>query len=331
MGQVAESLVERPGLGRWKSLVAYMLQSMVYHWTKPLQSTLTPLLSGYRTGLESGDIESAGVNLFLYVQLKFFCSHPMDEVLHQARVAMDVFMRLKQDPPAQVALPMLQTMINLQGNAARPWELSGEEMAFEELENVALENDKHSLRGHLYFFQLELLVVFQEWDTARRFLPKAVKARELLFGSFQVVRCTFFEGLTCLKSAQMTKSWANQWRLKSKARKSMKILRGWAKKGNPNVVHLVHLLDAEASSLRGKVEAAEEGYKSAIKVATRCGFLQDKALAHELAGKYYLDKGDEYWAKYHLSKAYETFLDWKATAKAADLARKYPQFISDEE
>ena len=58
--------------------------------------------------------------------------------------------------------------------------------------------------------------------------------------------------------------------------------------------------------------------------------MQDKALTHELAGKYYLKKGDDYWAKYHMNLAHTTYLDWKATAKAVDLSNKYPQFIGDD-
>lgn len=105
---------------------------------------------------------------------------------------------------------------------------------------------------------------------------------------------------------------------------------GWAEKGNVNAVHTIHLLQAEYFAFNGNSVEAEEKYKEAVMAAARSGFLQDKALTHELAGKYYLKKGDDYWAKYHMNLAHTTYLDWKATAKAVDLSNKYPQFVGDD-
>ena len=63
----------------------------------------------------------------------------------------------------------------------------------------------------------------------------------------------------------------------------MKLLRVWLKKGpNPNLVHSMHLLEAEKAALQGKKAEAEYNFKRAISVATKNGFLHDKALAHDL-------------------------------------------------
>ena len=45
-----------------------------------------------------------------------------------------------------------------------------------------------------------------------------------------------------------------------------------------------------------KCQLAKESFKAAAAAAAfKGGFIQDKALIHELAGSYYLKKGDNYW------------------------------------
>ena len=111
-------------------------------------------------------------------------------------------------------------------------------------------------------------------------------------------------------------------KLKKRALKSVKILRGWAKKGNVNVVHYVHLVEAQLAALEGKNNKAEEKYKSAIATATRNGFIQDRALSHELASEYFAATTNDYWKDYHLDNAIKSYTDWGASVKVTQLESK---------
>mmetsp|Transcript_35441 Transcript_35441/g.57807 ORF Transcript_35441/g.57807 Transcript_35441/m.57807 type:complete len:108 (+) Transcript_35441:876-1199(+) len=102
----------------------------------------------------------------------------------------------------------------------------------------------------------------------------------------------------------------------------MKLMCTWLKKGNVNVVHPMHLLNAECAALKGNKTDAKEMFKAAAAVAARNGFLQDKALAHELAGMYFEAQGDEYWAKFNMDRAHQSYLDWQASAKAEGIAER---------
>ena len=56
----------------------------------------------------------------------------------------------------------------------------------------------------------------------------------------------------------------------------------WVKRGNVNLVHILHLLEAELANLNGYDRIAEENYQLAISTASTNDFRQDKALCHEL-------------------------------------------------
>jgi len=101
-----------------------------------------------------------------------------------------------------------------------------------------------------------------------------------------------------------------------KAMKEMRTIRKWVKRGNPNVVHSLHLLEAELAALNGKNNKAEQHFKSAIDTAEKNRFLQDQALSNEMASTYYKRRRDESNRDYHLKQAIECYSRWGATATA---------------
>ena len=110
--------------------------------------------------------------------------------------------------------------------------------------------------------------------------------------------------------------------------KGYKIIRKWVSLGNVNLVHLLHLLEAElAVVLKENHNTVEESFKAAQSTASRHGFLQYKALSHELASLYYESKGDTYWEEYNLDRAIEAYSDWQATAKVAELEMRKQKLL----
>lgn len=137
------------------------------------------------------------------------------------------------------------------------------------------------------------------------------------------------EGLVYLKVAQASKERRVKRKYKKKAAKSMKLIGKWLKSGNVNIVHALHLLSAEEAVLKGNKAKASEQFKLAVKVAAKNGFMQDRGLAHELAGRYYADQGDEYWTRYHLEQAGRSYSDWGATAKRVQVASLKTELLGE--
>ena len=165
-------------------------------------------------------------------------------------------------------------------------------------------------------------MIYQDFDTARIILANTGDLRPHLRGLLQDTRYTFLVALICFKSAQKESSWLARRRLKSRGLKATKIIRKWVSLGNVNLVHLFHLLEAELAVLNEDHNAAEESFKKAQSTASRHGFLQYKALSHELASLYYASRGDTYWEEYNLDRAIEAYSDWQATVKVAELEKK---------
>ena len=225
-------------------------------------------------------------------------------------------------------MPFLQAAHNLlESSTETPWLLSGECMDFADTLQFAKQTSNEMVRSYATIAQLDLFVIFQQWEAAKKLLVDAGDLSQIVIGLYHVVRLAFLDGLISLKAAQLSSSWRERRKWTKRAQKTMKTMKGWMKKGNVNVVHTGHLLAAEYAVLKGRNEQAEEQFKNAAKVARRNGFRQDRALSHELAGIYYTEKGDAYWADHHLKKAHEVYLEWEAKSKAEHLASKYPLIV----
>ncbi|KAL9182970.1 hypothetical protein ACHAXT_004249 [Thalassiosira profunda] len=299
MGKATELLLDRPGMREAKSRARYALEGFFFHWTGPIYSTITPLLNGYLSGLEIGDTESAGWNRRTLENLK-------DEIT----TAVTVINQINKIGCMNCTMPFLQAAHNLlESSTETPWLLSGECMDFADTLQFAKQTSN------------------EMWEAAKKLLVDAGDLSQIVIGLYHVVRLAFLDGLISLKAAQLSSSWRERRKWTKRAQKTMKTMKGWIKKGNVNVVHTGHLLAAEYALLKGRNEQAEEQFKNAAKVARRNGFRQDRALSHELAGIYYTEKGDAYWADHHLKKAHEVYLEWEAKSKAEHLASKYPLIV----
>lgn len=201
---------------------------------------------------------------------------------------------------------------NLQGV-----ELEDGERDFDDIiEEAYLHFDAKALRA-MFAVQLELHVLLGEWDQAEQLVLKDSDAK--LTGrrrpfAFAGIRCTFLKSLVCFKAAQSS-SGITSWKWKRRALKSYNLIQGWEKEKSGNITHSLHLLNAELAVLESNHHSAQSNYKSAIAVAATNGFLQDQALANELASVYYERRGLDSSRDRHLEAAIKCYSEWGAVAK----------------
>jgi len=322
MAKTIELLLEQSYAKPQKSKALFYLHGCIKPWYTPMQNSIPGLLLGYQSGLEFGDIVAAGMNLASRGHFLWFSGRPLEGVELEQLASHSIYAELKQ----KVVLSGLVACKKMRGSHGLSTKLiiNDEEIDFDDLKTIQLANKLGGMSSHacVVTTELEVLVIYQDFDTARSILMNTGDLRPHLRGLFQDTRYTFLVALICIKSAQKESSWLARRRLKSRGLKATKIIRKWVSLGNVNLVHLLHLLEAELAVLNGDQNATEDSFKAAQSTASRHGFLQYKALSHELASLYYASKGDTYWEEYNLDRAIEAYSDWQATAKVAELEKK---------
>ena len=100
-------------------------------------------------------------------------------------------------------------------------------------------------------------------------------------------------------------------------------LKLWADYAPMNHQHKVDLVEAEKCRVLGQKIEAIELYDKAIASAKANEYIQEQALANELAAKFYLDWGKEKIAQSYLIDAYHCYHTWGAKAKVENFLKSY--------
>ncbi len=105
------------------------------------------------------------------------------------------------------------------------------------------------------------------------------------------------------------------------------ILETWSQTCPSTFQHKYDLVSAEMARLNDNPLEAMERYDRAIAGANANHYIQEEALANELAAKFYLNWGKEKVAAGYMQEAYYCYSRWGAKAKVIDLETRYPDLL----
>src|SRR5262249_32061095 len=98
----------------------------------------------------------------------------------------------------------------------------------------------------------------------------------------------------------------------------------WAEHCPENFGNRAALINAEIARLEGRVLEAEQLYEKAIRSARSNGFVNNEAISHELAARFYAARGFQKFADAYLLEARYCYQRWGAEGKVAQLDHLYP-------
>ncbi|HXH86878.1 MAG TPA: GAF domain-containing protein, partial [Nitrospira sp.] len=98
----------------------------------------------------------------------------------------------------------------------------------------------------------------------------------------------------------------------------------WAQNCPANFENRAALINAEIARIEGRVLEAEQLYEQAIRSAHRNGFVNNEAIAYELAARFYAARGFQKFADACFLEARYCYQRWGADGKVAQLDHLYP-------
>src|SRR5262249_24526145 len=98
----------------------------------------------------------------------------------------------------------------------------------------------------------------------------------------------------------------------------------WARHCPENFENRAALVGAEIARIEGRVLDAEQLYEQAIGSARSNGFVNNEAIAYELAARFYGARGLPKFADTYLLEARYCYQRWGADGKVAQLDHLYP-------
>ncbi|WP_445632683.1 histidine kinase [Nostoc sp. DSM 114161] len=346
-GQLALSLLG-PDTKSIQARTLFAVTNQINVWKTHLKNSLKPLQDCYQIGVEQGDLEFAGYAAMYFCAYSFAAGQPLTELeLHLTSYAQAV-KQIKHSAGIDFVEICQQTVLNLVEEVPNSGMLSGQ--AYDEATRLPQMEQTNFHAGLFYFYlnKLFLCYLFGDGNQAMsalknldacgglgqeaatdRALANAVLAQEYLAamtGAALVGMFRFYDSLCRLAVYSHTNT-ATQSQLLEQVVENQAKMQNWAHHAPTNYLHKWYLVEAERHRVLGQVVQAMDAYDRAIALARENEYLQEEALANELAAKFYLAHNRIAIAKAYFQEARYGYLRWGATAKVRNLEKQYPQLL----
>ncbi|MDP8962975.1 MAG: trifunctional serine/threonine-protein kinase/ATP-binding protein/sensor histidine kinase [Cyanobacteriota bacterium] len=325
-GKLSLSLTKRLNTKRGKARAFEVLGAHVMHWKEHFRETLPIVSEGYQSGVETGEFEFAGYCAFFVCDHSYFIGHELTALEQKMATYGNAISQIRRENPFNWVAMFRQAVLNLLGRSKNTNRLIGDVFNEEQWLPLAIQaNDRLGIHL-LYLNKLILCYLFSQEHQA---VQNAVIAEQYLDGVTAMVVVPLFHFYDSLAHLGVFVDASNSEKqaLLNRVNTNQEKMQKWAHHAPMNHLHKFYLVEAEKARVLGQVLEAEEFYERAIAGASENEYIQEEALAYELAAKFYLERGRLKIAQTYMKEAHYAYTRWEALAKVEALEAKYPQLL----
>ena len=326
LGKMSLTLIDRLNTKAYKCLSILFFAACVQHQKESMTSMAALLKQGYLTGIEAGDFLYLGYCLAHYFYAYFYGGKELSGLQAEVDQFCSAIASSKQDNALAYLQMTSEFLERLLVTHRQPALLIGDRYDETKIFPKHLQNQQLTDLGIAYTYKLILAYLFGDYGLALEYLNEVKQYLDNIVGMLHIPAIHFYGGLTCLAVA-IGKPENERLELLALVEQHHSSLSTWAENAPMNYQHKLDLLTAEKHRFLGNFLEAINGYERAIAGAKANGFIQEEALAYELAAQFYLDWGKEKIAASYMQEAYYGYARWGAKAKVVDLEQRYAQLL----
>ncbi|MBC7858422.1 MAG: EAL domain-containing protein [Burkholderiaceae bacterium] len=323
--KLALDLMERHHFLAYKAKAVFVMRIIAY-WTQALDKMLEYSRTAFDAAVETGDVPIAC----------FSCNHTLFGMLIRG-VELSEIRREAEHGREYVQMAGFRDVQNMIVSIERFVQaLSGhtrhlstfDDEHFSEAGFEAMLAQESMSTALFYHYVVKLMARFLSGDYAAA-REAGEKSRELLWsGLFSAQSQCFYlyHALTLAATFDELAPLKRQETLDMIAAHQEQ-LRLPAENYPPTFHNMYALVSAELARLHGRGEEAMRLYEDAIRSARENGFVQNEAMANELAARFYLARGYDRIAATYLRDARSCYARWGADGKVKQLEAHYPRLL----
>ncbi|WP_089131430.1 AAA family ATPase [Tolypothrix sp. NIES-4075] len=326
LGQLALNLVERLNAQELKSKTFLIVAEGISFGKSHFREIVSLLQEAYSSGVETGDFGFAGLAAYQKCEYLYFSGLELTELEQEMENYSHAIAQLKQETCLNYHQIFWQAVLNLQGQVNNPCCLQG--VAYNEQQGLNRYLANNDSLGFQYFYinKLILCYLFGQFTQALKSANAAEGYLKGAPGQVTMPLFCFYDSLVRLAIYSHIPD-SEQKVLFLNVSNNQEKMHKWARHAPMNFLHKYYLVEAEKARVLGQLLEAEKFYEQAIAGARENGYIQEEALAYELAAKHYLTRGLEKFAQIYMKEAHYCYERWGATAKVRNLEADYPQFF----
>ncbi len=328
-GKMALKLVNKYENANLSCITSIIFGSLVSPWKEHLKTSISLLIKGHQIAKENANfIFSCTAAQHLIVQ-RIISGEKLSNIIEESHQLLDWSEKIKNTLFAENQRMFQGFVLNLQGLTEDKFSFSNNQNGFDE--KIFMEMcQKFYLSGVAIFniLKTQIFYLYGNYESALEIAKESENILGFVSGMPNQVEHYFYYCLTLTNLYFQTREEVQKeyWQMLQTHQQKMKI---WADNCPENYLNKYLLVTAEISRICGKELDAINLYDRAIASARENEYVNNQAVANELAGKFWLAKGNEKIAKVYLKEAYYNYQVWGAKRKVEDLEEKYPQLLSE--
>ncbi|WP_224371179.1 trifunctional serine/threonine-protein kinase/ATP-binding protein/sensor histidine kinase [Hyalangium versicolor] len=321
-GKLACDLVERHQLGAFRGKALICLETISY-FTHPLTEAQALISKAFQFGIQTSDFQVAGYCCNHIVTNRLHMGHALDEVWQES-VARLAFVRKAGFVDMQDTIHFTQRYVQqLRGLSDSFSTLNGEgfdEAAFE----ATLTPERMSATRCCYWLtKIQSRFMCGAYDEALALAPKATELAWSMLSHIQLLDLHLFHALSLTAVFKNLPTEERPAALKT-LRRHQQQLAEWAANCPSTFLAPERMVSAELARITGQTVEALHAYEAAYQSAREHGFIQNVALACELAARFWFEQRVPTLAEPYAQKAREAYVSWGARGKVRQLDAQWP-------
>ena len=300
-----------------KSRACFILSNFVHSWVKHVKAADEINQTGAQAGLESGELQYVGYTISYRISNLFFQGKPLEALTVDLQDALSFCRKVKNQWAIDALLGYQLAIDALRSEEGLP-------AAIEEATYIEHCSHHKSFSGLCRYYSLKAMGLYLAGhpEDALTYARRSQALQSYILGVVSNAELTLYTSLILLQlypeaAPQQQAEYLNE---VTAAQQKMK---RWADSCPENFLHKFWLVEAELARIKGETWQAHEYYDQAIAAATEQAFIQEEALAHELAAKFWLGHHKPKFAQDYLQTARYAYRLWGADAKVRQLEQQY--------
>jgi predicted ATPase/signal transduction histidine kinase len=326
-GTLALKLLDLYHLKELKGRILFLFTNWIQHRYETIHTVISIQKCGYANCIENGDFLNASYTISCYFDANLICGFNLNIWESEISLYSKDLCRIKQYSSQCYLKIKQQVAQNLMAKASQTNCLSGN--AYDERVMIPkhLEDGDFTALAYAYIYKLMLAYLFGNYPAALENVTQGEKYLMAVSGMIPIPVFHFYAALTHL-ALFPNQSELEQTETLAQVDLHQETIDLWAQSAPMNYRHKWDLIEAEKQRVLGNKAAALDYYDRAIAGAKEHQFVNEEALANELAAKFYLNWGKEKIAQAYIVEAYYCYTRWGAIAKVEHLVQLYPQLFT---
>ena len=309
--------------------IIFLLGQFLHSWNRPLPKVMGMLDRGYKAAMAVGDIEVASLCNCQCSLNAFLAGLPIEGILNDCQTLCGLLQQFSVETVSSMLTPFVNTLQALTGKTLDPISRWKEEGIVAPEDSSPRSQSKTFKYLFTYLFALQLAWYFGDTTLAYRLLLEFDKYKNADPSFFCVSLGLFFSSLICTSLFRET----GKGKFRRRAQRSISTMKALTHRKGANLLPKCLIAEADyAATLNGKGHKTDirKLFDKAIEASSKHGFMQDAAVANELAGEYFIREDDDALAKLYLTAAYRAYAEWGAHAKVKQLLDCRGSFVESD-